>query len=459
MASFGETFGPGSTAYQLFVWSVVNQVISTLLSPAFTELGYSINDAAPIVVLSPADLAHAVVRSYQDRASAAADAQKSGIDADRFQILTDLAGVAPGPQQLAEALRRGVIPATGSGADSTSFEQGIRETDLLDKWTDTIKALAMLWPSPADIIDAVVKNQIPTAEGQATYERVGGDPQWYQLLVDINGNPPSPTELLELAQRQLIPWHGTGPDATTFQQGIFEGRTKDKWEPLYELLNNYFPTVSEVVELYKWGQLDVPTATKLMSQRGLSADYAAKWIAYADANIIDAYRGLTEQAILAMLSLSYISDDQARTMLNATHHGPAAIDELIAYGHIQRTIQSANQAISRVGSLYQGRKITADSATTALTTLGVEPSAIPNIIADWDAIVNVNVKLLTAAEIADAWEYEIMDLGTATQELQNIGYTPYDAWVYLSIKNKAPLPDQPAQGPGAPLGAVTPGTT
>lgn len=459
MASFGETFGPGSTAYQLFVWSVVNQVISTLLSPAFTELGYTVNDAAPIVVLSPADLAHAVVRSYMDASSAAAEAQKSGIDGDRFTTLTHLAGVAPGPQQLAEALRRGVIPESGSGADSTSFEQGIRETDLLDKWTDTIKALAMLWPSPADIVDAAVRNQIDPATAIATYQQVGGDPQWFQLLVNTNGRPPSPTELLELAQRQLIPWHGTGPDALTFQQGIYEGDTKDKWEPAYEALNNYFPTVSEVVELYRWGQLDVPTATKLMSQRGLSADYAANWIAYADANAIDDYRGLSEQAILAMLSLSYITDDQARTMLAAIHKGPAAIEELIAYGHIQRTIQSANQAISRVGSLYQGRKITADSAATALTTLGVEPAAIPNIIADWDAIVNVNVKLLTAAEIADAWEYEIMDVGTAMEELQNIGYTPYDSWVYLSIKNKAPLPDQPAQGPGAPLGAVTPGTT
>lgn len=459
MASFGETFGPGSTAYQLFIWSVVNQALNALLSPAFTELAQGVNEKAPVVAISPADVAHAVVRSYMADQDGQAEAAKSGVDAARFAILRDLAGVAPGPQQLAEALRRQAIPEAGAGADSISFEQGIRETDLLDKWTPVIKAISLLWPSPADIIDAVVKNQIPTADGESTYAQVGGDPRWYQLLVNVNGNPPAPTELLELAQRQLIPWHGTGPDATTFQQGIFEGRTKDKWEPLYELLNNYFPTVSEVVELYKWGQLDVPAATKLMSQRGLSADYAAKWIAYADANIIDAYRGLTEQAILAMLSLSYISDDQARTMLQATHHGPAAIDELISYGHIQRTIQSANQAISRVGSLYQGRKITADSATTALTTLGVEPSAIPLIIADWDAIVNVNVKLLTAAEIASAWEFKIMDLGTATQELQNIGYTPYDAWVYLSIKNKAPLPDQPAPGPGAPLGAVTPGTT
>lgn len=459
MASFEETFGPGSTAYQLFVWSVVNQVLSTLLGPAFAELGYTVNTAAPIAVLSPADLAHAVVRSYMTDTDAAAEAQQSGVNADRFQILQYLAGTAPSPEQLVEALRRGLIVESGQGGDSTSFEQGIRETNLLDKWTDMVRGLALLWPSPADIIDAAVRNQIDSGTGIETYQKVGGDPQWYQLLVDTNGRPPSPTELLELAARGVIPWHGTGSTALTFQQGIYEGDTKDKWEPAYEALFQYFPTVSEVVELYRWGQLDVPTATAFMTRRGLTADQAAWWIAYADANAIDDYRGLTEQAILAMLSLSYITDDQARTMLAGIHKGSAAIDELIAYGHIQRTIQSANQAISRVGSLYQGRKITADSATTALTTLGVEPSAIPEIIADWDAIVNVNVKLLTAAEIADAWEYEIMDDATAYQELQNIGYTPYDAWVYLSIKNKAPLPDQPAQGPGTPLGAVTPGTT
>jgi hypothetical protein len=459
MASFEEAFGKGSAAYQLFVWSVVNQVLSALLSPAFTELAQGVNERAPAVAISPADAAKGVVRNYVTSTDGQAEAAKSGIDAARFATLTHLAGVAPGPQQLAEALRRGAIPETGSGADSTSFEQGVRETDLLDKWTPVIKAISTLWPSPADIIDAVVKNQIPTAEGQATYQRVGGDPQWYELLVNTNGNPPSPTELLELAQRQVIPWHGIGPQATTFQQGIYEGRSKDKWEPVYELLNDYFPTVSEIVELYKWGQLDVPTATKLMAQRGLSADYAAKWIAYANANDINDYRGLTIQAILAMLSLSYISDAQARIMLTATHHGTAAIDELIQYGHIQRTIQSANQSISRVGNLYQGRKITAESASNALKTLGVEPAAIPQIISDWDAIVNINVKLLTAAEIADAWEFNIMDDATAFQELSNIGYTPYDAWVYLSIKNKGPLPNQPAAGPGAPLGTVTPGAT
>lgn len=459
MAEAGGVFGAGSTAEQLFVWQVVAQVVAALLAPAFAEVQNISESTFQNTKLSAPDAAKAVVRSYLSDADGLAEAQSSGINATRFNVMRDLAGVAPAPEQLAEALRRQIIPETGSGADSISFDQGIRETDLLDKWTSVIKGLALLWPSPADVVDGVVKGQIPTAEGQATFEQVGGDPRWYQLLVNIAGNPPSPGELLALAQRGVIPWSGTGPSATTFQQGFFEGRSKDKWEPIYRHLAEYYPTASEVVELYRWGQIDVPTATSMLAHRGLTAQQAAWWIGYADANAIDDYRGLTEQAILAMLSVSFITDAQARVMLAAIHKGPAAIEELISYGHIQRTIQSVNQAVSRVGNLYQSRKITAPAATQALTQLNVDPTAIPNIIADWDAVASINVRTLTEAQIVDAWSASIMDQATATQELANIGYTPYDAWVLLSIKNKAPLPDQPAQGPGAPLGAVTPGTT
>lgn len=459
MPEAAGVFGAGSTAEQLFVWQVVAQVVAALLAPAFSEVQNISESTFQNTKISAPDAAKAVVRSYLSDAAGLAEAQSSGINAARFAVLRDLAGVAPGPQQLAEALRRQAIPESGSGPDSISFEQGIRETDLLDKWTPVIKAISLLWPSPADVIDGVVKGQVSPAEGQATFAEVGGDPRWYQLLVNIAGNPPSPTELLELAKRGIIPWSGTGPDATTFQQGFFEGRSKDKWEPVYRHLQDYYPTASEVVELYRWGVIDVPTATTMLVQRGLTAEQSQWWIEYANANAIDDYRGLTEQAILAMLSVSFITDDQARTMLAAIHKGPLAIEELISYGHIQRAIQSINQAVSRVGNLYQSRKITAQTASQSLAQLKVDPSAIPEIIADWDAVASINVRTLTEAQIVDAWSGKIMDYPTALQELQNIGYTPYDAWVLLSIKNKSPLPDQPEPGPGAPLGAVAPGTT
>lgn len=459
MASFGDVFGEGSVAYQMFVWGILNQVLQNLASPGFTELAATVNSAAPVQPLSAADAATAANRSFLDVATATAEAARNGISSTRFETLRQLAGNAPAPEELAIALRRGVIPADGSGPDATSFVQGIAEGNLLDKWGPVIEAIAKQVPSPADIVDAIVRNQVTAADGEQLYAKVGGDTDYLQLLVDVNGRPPAPTQLIELAQRGIIPWDGTGPDATTYQQGIFEGDTKDKWEPVIRHLAEYYPTASEALELYRWGQFDQDQVTQLLTQRGLDQAEITAWIGYADANAINDYRGLTEQSVLAMLSISYITDDQATVMLKALHRGPDAIKQLIEYAHIQRAIQAVNAGIGRIGSLYQGRKITQSTATTALHQLGVLPTAIPDIIADWEAIAGANVKTLTESQIADAMEYGIMDQATALQELVNIGYTPYDAWVVLSIKAKQKLPGQPDQGPGAALGPVTPGTT
>lgn len=459
MASFEETFGQGSTAYQMFIWQIVAQVIGALASPGITELTTLVNARVPVVPLSAADAATAANRSFLSLDDAAAEAARSGIDAARFATLQHLAGDAPAPEQLVEALRRGLIAATGSGAGSTSFQQGIAETNLLDKWTDVVRGLALIWPTPADILRATLQGQETLEQGKADYEKVGGDPQWFQLLYDAEGNAPTPTEALEMALRGIIPFNGSGPDVVSYEQAFLEGPWRNKWEQPYRQLANYYPTASEVVELYRWGEIDVDQATSMLTDRGMTAEQASWWIGYANDNAIDEYRGLTLTAVLSMISVSYITDDQARTMMQAMHIGPAAIDQLINYGHIQRAIQSVNAAVSRVGTLYQTRKITQAAATDALTQLGVAAVAIPDIIADWNAVVNVNVATLTAAQIVDAWAESVMDQPTAMQELQNIGYTPYDAWVLLSVKNKAPLAGQPAQGPGAPLGAVTPGTT
>lgn len=459
MASFGDVFGEGSVAYQMFVWGILNQVVQNLASPGFTELAATVNEAAPVQPLSAADAATAANRSFLTVAAATGEAAKNGVNAARFETLRQLAGNAPAPEELATALRRGIIPADGSGPDATSFVQGIAEGNLLDKWGPVIQALAKQIPSPADIVNGIVRNQVTAAEGQQLFNTVGGDDTYLQLLVDINGRPPAPQQLIELAQRGIIPWDGTGPDATTYQQGIFEGDSKDKWEPILRHLSEYYPTASEALELYRWGEFDQAQTAALLTQRGMTADQVAAWLGYADQNAINDYRGLTEQSVLAMLSINYIDDAQATVMLQALHRGDEAIKQLLSYAHIQRAIQAVNQGIGRVGSLYQSRKITQATARDALNSLGVLPTAIPDILADWDAIAGVNVKTLTEAQVADAYEYGIMTVDEALQELQNIGYTPYDAWVVLSIKAKQALPDKPAQGPGAALGPVVPGTT
>lgn len=554
MSALGDLLGKGSVAEQLLVWGLMNQAIGAAAAPYFSQLEQDVNARTPVAPLSPSDLADAVVRNYQPLAEAAAEAAKSGVNAERFAELVRMAAEAPAPQQLAEALRRGLIDAAGTGADSTSFQQGIAEGHLADKWTDVIKNLAKQWPTPVDALAAQLKGAFDAATGKALYEKLGGDTQFYDWLLFANGNAPTPDEAAVMARRGVIPWDGTGPDVVSFHQAFLEGPWRDKWEPaykavavqwptpaaalaaqlkgafsgdegkaLYERLggdpqfydwllfsegsaptpneaadmarrgiipqkgtgpdavtyeqaflegpwrnkwqdafwqySQFIPTAREVITLLKDGAVDKVTAAQWMKRAGADDATTAAFIAEADTETLSSYKGLTQSAVLNMYYNRLISADDATSILESLHVSPQAVPLMLAYADLQRAIAQQNNAINRVGTLYAARKITAQTAKQSLITLQVPAAALDDIMATWELENSINVKLLTPTQIVDAWEYGIMTEGEALTELGNIGYTPYDSWVLLSLKAKAALPDRPAPGPAPPQGAVVPGTT
>ena len=209
----------------------------------------------------------------------------------------------------------------------------------------------------------------------------------------------------------------------------------------------------------KDGAITKDQATTWLQQAGATADVIAGMIAEADATDLSTYRGLTTQSVLNMYYQRLISADDATSILESLHVSSEAVPLMLAYADLQRAIAAQNSAVTRVGTLYAARKITAQTAKQSLITLQVPATAVDDIISYWQLENSINVKLLTEAQIVDAYSYGIMTQDDAMTELQNIGYTPYDAWVLLSIKGKAPLPGQPAPGPAPPQGAVVPGTT
>lgn len=554
MAGLGDLIGKGSVVEQLVVWGLLNQALGAALAPALTQLQGDVQADHPLVPLQPPDLADAVVRNYMSLADATAEAARSGLDAarfatlvplhgdapgpqqlaaallrgiiaadgagadstsfaqgiregrlgdkwvdvirgladallsppdaasavvrnfmtakagaaeaaksgvgpDLFAILTRLAGDAPGPQQLAEALRRGAIPEDGTGAASTSFQQGIAEGRLADKWAPVIKALAKLWPTPADALNAALKGQVDDAEGQRLYELLGGDLQFYTWLRDTEGEGPTPLQAADWARRGIIPFDGTGPDVTSYAQAVRESRFRDKWADAYRASALFIPNPREVVTLLKDGAVTKEQAAVWMRQSGADDATIAAFIAEADATALSTYRGLTTTTVLGMFYDQLISEADATAILESLHVSAQAVPLMLAYADLQRAIAAQKTAVVRVGTLYAARKITEQTARQSLITLKVPAAALNDIIATWQLENSINVKLLTEAQIADAFELRIMTPGEALTELQNIGYTPYDAWVILSLKAKAPLPDMPGPGPAPPQGAVVPGTT
>lgn len=419
----------------------------------------SVIKALSAAVLSAPDAASAVVRGFLSEADGQAEAAKSGVSASVFRTLVELSGDAPGPQQLAEALRRGAIPESGGGPDGVSFEAGIQEGRLANKWAPAIKALAMLWPTPVDALDAALKGQISPAEGEALYQKLGGDPQFYTWLLDSQGAGPTPLEAADWARRGIIPWDGTGPAVTSYAQAVKESRYRDKWADMYRQQAQYIPPPFSILTMLKDGAVTKEQATSWLQEQGATPDVITAMIAEADATDLSQFRGLTTTAILNMYYSRLVSTADATSMLVSMHVSEQAVPLMLAYVDVQKAIAQQNSAVNRVGSLYAARKITEQTAKQSLITLQVPAAAVDEIIATWQLENSISVKLLTETQIVDAWAYGIMTQQEALTELGNIGYTPYDAWVLISLKAKAVQPGQPAPGPAPPQGAVVPGTT
>lgn len=410
-------------------------------------------------LLSPPDAASAVVRNFASREAMTRLAEQQGIDAATFSIMTDLAADAPGPQQLAEALRRGAIEEAGTGAASTSFEQGIAEGRLAAKWAPVIKALAQLWPTPVDAINALVKGQIPPDEGLAMYERLGGDPQFYQWLLDSAGDAPSPLEAADMAARGIIPWEGTGPDKTSFAQAVREGRLKDKWIGPTKAAAKYLPPPGEIITFLAHTAITAERARELLTDHYMDPDVLAAFINEADLTDLSDYRGLTQSSVVDMYYARLITADQATAILEMLHVTPKAAPLLLAYADMRQVIDSISKSVQRIAGLFTGRKISVGTAREALMRLEIAPEQVEQIIETWEIQANANVKTLTQAQIIDAWYYEVIDQETAIRLLGAVGYTPFDSWVLLSVKAKGRLPGEPPADIAPSVGVVIPGTT
>lgn len=408
---------------------------------------------------SPAQLAEGVVRNFTGRAAAEAEAARQGVSAAIFALLVRLAGDAPGPEQLAVALRRGLLPETGLGPEAISFLQGIAEGRLADKWAPVIKGLAQLWPTPTDALDAEVKGQLAPAEADRLYVQLGGDLQFKGWLLNTIGESPTPLEAAVMAARGIIAEHGTGPDVLSYDQAVRESRYRNKWGPAYRAVSRHIPPPSTVATFLARGVVSDQQGHAWLSENDLDPATAAAYQADAEFTETSDFRGLTSGAVVSMYVAGVLTSQQAIVILEALHVSPRSAQLLIQYADLRYFVDSINRSVQRIATLLTSRKIGVETAKNALQRLGISPTALDKVIATLQIQAAADVKTLTPAEIADAVKYGVIELPEALADLQAIGYTPYDAWVYLSVKNKAKLPNKPPRQVAPPPGAVIPGVT
>lgn len=440
--------GPDSTSYEQ---AIAESRLHNKWAPTLFELTRAI--------LSPADLAQAVLRNFMPHNEAFAIAKLSGVEEKDFNTMVRLSGDSLSPTELTVALRRGLIKYDSGNPDKPGFLQGIQQGRLRDIWAPVVRDLAQEWPTPADALESRLVGQTTTAEALKLYETFGGDPKYFDLLFHTRGEAPSPLELGVLANRGAIKWDGLGVSDTSFEQGFHEGRWRDKWQTAYRRLAEFRSPEGTITQFLAHAVITAEEAADEYAKLGMVPETIKRYIDEAHLEAYNDYRGLAVTSVLDAYYQQLLTHDQTLAILSDLHVDPRAAEIQIELQNVRRAFEAINNVVTRIRTLYGARKITLQTARDSLKSLGINGTQIEGIIQAWQIENSINVKTLTEAQISDAFKLGFMTEDEALAELGNLGYSEFDAWILLSLKEKALIKGKPKQGPPPVQGQVIPGTT
>lgn len=120
-----------------------------------------------VAVPDPAQVLTAWLEGQIDEGTARPLLVKGGMDPDWIQTAYNASGQAPTPSEALELLNRGIIAQSGTGPDSTSYEQAFLEGPWRNKWLTPFLALAQYLPPPRTITAMF-------HDGQLTHDQAAG---------------------------------------------------------------------------------------------------------------------------------------------------------------------------------------------------------------------------------------------------------------------------------------------
>jgi hypothetical protein len=422
---------------QILIYNVVGQLVGAALTPYLIALTNELNQATPLVPLSPAEAADAVIRNIMSRDQAAHEASFAGVNGERFDQLVQLAGNAPEPTSLAVALRRKLI-------DAAAYDRGIRQGRLRDEWANLVRELAVVQPAPTAMLTAYLEGQLDEGDARARYAQLGGDPDYFDILYNTEGQAPTPTQLADLANRGIIGWGGHGPGVVSFEQGFLEGPFRNKWLAPLRQAAAYLPPPRTVTAMHREGSLSDGQALSILEQHGLTAELARAYLASSSRTKLAPHRDLSQSLVLKLYGDRLITREVAASFLEVLDYNAAEAEFVLETADLALAEHALTAAVTRIHTLYTGHKIGLTEATTALANLGVTAENAATLLGIWDHERAANLRHLTTAEIAAAFGLELIDQADAQGRLESQGFTPHDAWLFLSIHHKAALPGEPS---------------
>ncbi len=398
----------------------VGQSLSAVLAPYFNGLVQAAWRSNPNVVLSPAELALAVLRGNLEQGAAEAEAASSGFDPAHFGTLVLNTGEPPGVESVLMLWRRGVV-------DDATLERAVRQSRVRTEWLDTIRELGVQWPSWSEFLDAYLEGQVGEAEARQLYERAGGDPKLFDLLFHTRGQAPTPTQALDLLNRGIIGERGSGSDQVTYEQAFLEGPWRNKWLEPFLALREYVIPPRSVKPIYAAGAITRDYALATLAKSGVTPEDAAAMLDEATSTKLAPEKDLVKGDVLAAYRDGLLTPTQAHDSLEQLGYSADEADLILAIQDHAWEASYRAAAINRIRTLYVGAKVDEGDAGAALAKLGAGGAAGSKYLALWDVERSLPRAELTEAQVRAAAKAGVVDAAYYTKYLTDHGYDADEA--------------------------------
>ena len=461
MPSFADFIGSaGSSAEQLFIWQVLGQIVGAVMLPFTQALTQTLLRADPNTPLDANIAAAMVAQGLLDQQAGLDQALKIGINADNFAHMVEAARGGPDLSAAVAAFQRGLIPQASGDITVPSLDTALTQSGLRTEWHDMITALAVQIPSIAEVMNAWLEGQITEDEARTRYLAAGGDPTWFQTSYNANGQPPTPSQALELLNRGIIPESGVGPDSVSYEQAFLEGPWRNKWLQPFLALRYYYPPPRTVTAMYHAGQLTHDQAAHYLTAQGLDQTLVAAYLSPSHSSTATASeKHLAKTDIISAYTDKIMTKADALTALEALKYSAQDATVLLELADLKISLAQVRAGVNRIRTLYQSGTISATEADSALQALGSTPTQAIDLIDTWKVSTSHATRELSAAQIENAAYYDLISKDDALARLVGLGYDEADAWLALAVRQHSAVglpPRPPSLGPAPVPPKVTP---
>lgn len=409
-----------------------------------TEIGQKTWAALPIKAVDPGTAAEIVAEGVDQLAWGEGEAEQSGINKERFDLMVQEVLDSPGFGDLLRMMRRGTI----NGDDLT---HGFRKLKLETRWDSALTDLQIERLDPAVIavsgqrgtmddagllpvgpptevgkVPPMPKSSIDTLKEAAAS---GIDSERLAVMMRNVGLPPGPGELLQLLNRGDI-------ELADFYRGVSEGNIRNEWGPVLLGLRRRLLSPHEYEEAALRGVITQAEADAGAALSGMEADDAQLLF-----NILG--RPLAVHAITTGLArggtYGGTYDDVPEPYRDAIRRSNIR-PEYAVLAHANRY---AYPSAFVLRALAQAGELTHDETLQILLDIGWEPTLAAKVSATWTTtttaaadkhVTSAQGKLVTA--VHKSYVNDKVDEATARTDLTAGGLTTAEQDTVLELWNR-----------------------